>query len=101
MVAPFHAIHGAADVDRSRHYYTCSSILTDYNCLKELYGDSPPCGAGVDRRALMLPSVIHRQFFELFGALMSIASKLASLRNCATAHDLLLCNRNILLAKGR
>ncbi|GFV25418.1 transposable element Tc3 transposase [Trichonephila clavipes] len=52
---------------------------------------SPPCGAGVDRRALTSPSVVHFQFFELFGARRSIASILASLWNCSAAHTSFYC----------
>ncbi|GFV62020.1 uncharacterized protein TNCV_4108231 [Trichonephila clavipes] len=50
------------------------------NCLEE---SAPPCGASVDRHALTSPSVIHSQFFELFGARRSTASKLVSLWNCS------------------
>ncbi|GFY04475.1 hypothetical protein TNCV_4415631 [Trichonephila clavipes] len=56
--------------------------------------------AGVDRHALTLPFVVSCQFLELFGARRSTASKLASLWNCSAAHELLLCDRKILL-KGR
>ncbi|GFW20220.1 hypothetical protein TNCV_1855441 [Trichonephila clavipes] len=64
---------------------------------RKLYGHSPPCGAGVDRRALTSSSVIHRQFCEFFGFRRSTASKLASLWNCSAAHELLLPDRKILL----
>ncbi|GFY07487.1 uncharacterized protein TNCV_5086721 [Trichonephila clavipes] len=53
---------------------------------RKLYGHSLPFGAGVDRRAQRSPSVVHCQFFELFGARRSTASKLASLWNCSTVH---------------
>ncbi|GFX14892.1 hypothetical protein TNCV_1486341 [Trichonephila clavipes] len=69
-------------------------------CTK-LYGHSPPCEAGVDRRSLTSPSVVHSQFFELFGARRSTAFKLASLWNCSAAHELLLRDRKILLLEGR
>ncbi|GFU27572.1 uncharacterized protein TNCV_282931 [Trichonephila clavipes] len=58
------------------------------NYLKE-YGHSPSCGAGVDRHALKSPSIVHCQFFELFGAHRSTASKLASPWNCSAGHELL------------
>ncbi|GFV07819.1 hypothetical protein TNCV_305671 [Trichonephila clavipes] len=67
---------------------------------RQLYGHSPHCGAGIDHRTLMSPSVIHCQFFKLFGALRSIASCLASLWNCSAAHEPLLRNRKILLFEG-
>ncbi|GFU36377.1 hypothetical protein TNCV_4915981 [Trichonephila clavipes] len=57
--------------------------------------------AGVDHHALTSPSVVHCQFFELFGARRSTASKLASLRNCSAAHELLLRDKKILLLEGR
>ncbi|GFX63500.1 palmitoleoyl-protein carboxylesterase NOTUM [Trichonephila clavipes] len=57
---------------------------------RKLYGHSPPCGAGVNRLVLTSPSVVHCQFFELFGAPWSTASKLASLWNCSTEHEFLL-----------
>ncbi|PRD32167.1 UNVERIFIED_CONTAM: hypothetical protein NCL1_21324 [Trichonephila clavipes] len=41
----------------------------------------------------MSPSIVPCQFFELFGALLSTASKLASLWNCSAAHELLLRDR--------
>ena len=42
--------------------------------------DNPlPYVEGIDRRALMSPSIVHCQFFELFGGRQLIASKLASL----------------------
>ncbi|GFT43057.1 uncharacterized protein TNCV_3768981 [Trichonephila clavipes] len=65
---------------------------------RKLWGDSPPCGAGADRGALTSPSVDHCQ---LFGARRSTASKLASLWNDSTAHELLLRDRKILLIEGR
>ncbi|GFY13604.1 hypothetical protein TNCV_4959741 [Trichonephila clavipes] len=68
---------------------------------RKLCGHSPPYGAGVDRRVLTSPSFIHCQCFELFGARRSTASKLVSPWNCSAAHELLLCNRKILLLEGR
>ncbi|GFV11554.1 uncharacterized protein TNCV_975461 [Trichonephila clavipes] len=65
------------------------------------YGHSPLRGAGVDRRALTSPSVVHCQFFELFGARRSTASKLTSLWNCSAAPELLLRDRKIPLLEGR
>ncbi|GFX51411.1 hypothetical protein TNCV_3103441 [Trichonephila clavipes] len=41
---------------------------------RKLYGHSPPFGAGDDGRALTSPSVVHCQFFELFGVRRSTAS---------------------------
>ncbi|PRD22396.1 UNVERIFIED_CONTAM: hypothetical protein NCL1_49189 [Trichonephila clavipes] len=41
---------------------------------RKLYGHSPTCGAGVDRRTLTSPSVVHCHFFELFGARRFTAS---------------------------
>ncbi|GFY24435.1 uncharacterized protein TNCV_1014831 [Trichonephila clavipes] len=67
---------------------------------RKLYGHSPTCGAGVDRHALTSPSVTHCRFFELFGARRSTASKIASLWNCSTAHELLLRDREILPLEG-
>ncbi|GFT70432.1 hypothetical protein TNCV_2658631 [Trichonephila clavipes] len=67
---------------------------------RKLYGHSPPCGAGVDRHALTSPSVVYCQFFELFGARRSTASKFTSLWNCSTAHELVLCERKILFLVG-
>ncbi|GFV77917.1 hypothetical protein TNCV_711 [Trichonephila clavipes] len=67
----------------------------------KLYGHSSPCGAGVDRRALKLPSIVLCQVFELFGARRSTASKLASLWNCSAAHELLLLYCKFLLLEGR
>ncbi|GFW43233.1 hypothetical protein TNCV_1349961 [Trichonephila clavipes] len=57
---------------------------------------SPPCGVGIDRHALTSPSVIHCQFFELFGARRSTASKLASLCTRAPA-----ARKEIVLLEGR
>ncbi|GFS70799.1 hypothetical protein TNCV_1232021 [Trichonephila clavipes] len=48
---------------------------------------------GVDRLALTSPSVVHCQFFELFGVCQSTASKLVSLWNCSAAHELLLSDK--------
>ncbi|GFX49527.1 transposon Tf2-8 polyprotein [Trichonephila clavipes] len=64
------------------------------NCLEEL----PSC---VDHRSLRLPFVVHCHFYELMGARRSIASKLTSLWNCSTAHELLLRDRKILLHKDQ
>ncbi|GFY14614.1 hypothetical protein TNCV_4828171 [Trichonephila clavipes] len=64
-------------------------------------GHSPPSGAGVDRRAQASPSVVHCQFFKLFVTRRSTASKLTTLWDCSTAHELLLRNRKILLLEGR
>ncbi|GFX28119.1 hypothetical protein TNCV_424461 [Trichonephila clavipes] len=66
-----------------------------------MYGHSPPCGVGIDCRTLPLPSVVNCQFFELFGACRSTASKLASLWKCSAAHELLLRDRKVLLLEGR
>ncbi|GFX43354.1 uncharacterized protein TNCV_4873741 [Trichonephila clavipes] len=61
------------------------------NCLGKVYGHSPPYGAGINRHALTSPSVVHCQFFELFGARRSPASKTCiTLWNCSTTHELLL-----------
>ncbi|GFX62272.1 hypothetical protein TNCV_3306451 [Trichonephila clavipes] len=68
---------------------------------RKLYGHSPPCGAGVDRRALTSTSIVHCQVFELFSACRSTASKLASLWNCSAAHELLLLDRKIILLESR
>ncbi|GFX38714.1 uncharacterized protein TNCV_4188031 [Trichonephila clavipes] len=46
-------------------------------------------------------SVVHCQFFELFGDHRSTAFKLASLWNCSAAQELLLCDRKNLLLEGR
>ncbi|GFV12609.1 HTH_Tnp_Tc3_2 domain-containing protein [Trichonephila clavipes] len=63
--------------------YACGGNLLYTNALpstwRKLYGHSSPRGAGVDRHALTSPSIVHYQFFELFGALRSTSSKLASL----------------------
>ncbi|GFX22700.1 uncharacterized protein TNCV_2994342 [Trichonephila clavipes] len=64
---------------------------------RKLYDDSPPCGVGVDRRALNVTC----QFFELFGTRRSTASKFTSLWNCSTTHELLLRGRKIFLLEGR
>ena len=53
------------------------------------------------RSLMMSLSVFHCQFFELFGARQSTATKLASLWNCSAAHELLLRDRKILLLAGR
>ncbi|GFW38390.1 uncharacterized protein TNCV_1332431 [Trichonephila clavipes] len=71
----------------------------DDNCLEEAVWSFTPSRAGVDRHALTSPSVIHCQFFVLFGSRQSTASKLASLWNCSAAHELLFCDRKILLLK--
>ncbi|GFS87938.1 hypothetical protein TNCV_3426881 [Trichonephila clavipes] len=68
---------------------------------RKLYGHSPPCGAGVDRRALTSPFIVHCQFFELFGARRTTASKLASLWNYSAAHELLFRDRKTLLLERR
>ncbi|GFV23411.1 hypothetical protein TNCV_4781231 [Trichonephila clavipes] len=48
----------------------------------------------------MSPSVVHSQFFELFGARRCIASKLASLWNCSSAHELLLRSKTLNLIRN-
>ncbi|GFU72080.1 uncharacterized protein TNCV_2976651 [Trichonephila clavipes] len=68
------------------------------NCLED---HSPPCGAGVASCVLTSSFVIHCQFFKLFAVRRSTASKLASLWNCSTAHELLLYDRKILLLEVR
>ena len=45
------------------------------NFLKKLYCHSPPCGGGVDRRALTSTFVFHCQFFELIFIVRSTSSK--------------------------
>ncbi|GFT55431.1 hypothetical protein TNCV_3606891 [Trichonephila clavipes] len=90
--------------DETQRVSTSIPVVVDQRTakfLEELYSHSPPCGAGVDRRVLMSPSVIPCQCFELFGARRSSASILASLLNCSTEHKLLLRDRKILLLKGR
>ncbi|GFU66199.1 hypothetical protein TNCV_2858721 [Trichonephila clavipes] len=67
----------------------------------KLYGHSKLCRAGVNRRALTSPSVVHCQFFKLVSTRRSTASKLVSLWNYSTAHKLLLRDRKILLLEGR
>ncbi|GFY30988.1 hypothetical protein TNCV_1629611 [Trichonephila clavipes] len=72
------------------------------NCLEEAVRSfSPSCGAGVDHHALTSLSVVHREFFELFSARRSAASKLASLSYCSTADELQLRDWKILLLEGR
>ncbi|GFU88545.1 hypothetical protein TNCV_4442221 [Trichonephila clavipes] len=66
---------------------------------RKLYGHSPPCGAGVHRRVLTSPSVVHWQFFQLFGAHRSTAFKLVSLWNSSAVHEL--HDRKIILLEGR
>ncbi|GFX20799.1 hypothetical protein TNCV_78561 [Trichonephila clavipes] len=66
----------------------------------KVYGHSPPCEAGFDCRTLTPPSVVHCQFFKLFGALRSTASQLASLWNCSVAHELLLRDKKIFLLES-
>ncbi|GFT83310.1 uncharacterized protein TNCV_3003821 [Trichonephila clavipes] len=46
-------------------------------------------------------SVVLCQFFELFDARRSTASKFASVWNCSAAHELLLRDRKILHLEGR
>ncbi|GFV50194.1 hypothetical protein TNCV_621071 [Trichonephila clavipes] len=71
------------------------------NHLDKLCAHEPIADAAIDGRALTSPSVVHWQFFELFGSRRSTASKLASLWNCSAAHELILRNRKILLLEGR
>ncbi|GFX25343.1 uncharacterized protein TNCV_1275031 [Trichonephila clavipes] len=68
------------------------------NCLGEAVRSFT--AAGANQCILASPSTIHCQFFELFGARRSTASKLASLWNCSPAHKLLLRGRKILLLEG-
>ncbi|GFV21415.1 hypothetical protein TNCV_2371721 [Trichonephila clavipes] len=86
------------EADISRHVAVDQRAA---KCLEETVGHSPPCRVGVDCHALKSPSVVHCQFFELFGARRSTVSKLASLWNCSTAHELLLHDSKILLLESR
>ncbi|GFW82233.1 hypothetical protein TNCV_3817141 [Trichonephila clavipes] len=56
-----------------------------------LYVHSPSCGAGVDRRGLTSPSVVHCQFFELFGDRQFTTFKLASLCGTVALHTSSYC----------
>ncbi|GFU82832.1 hypothetical protein TNCV_266291 [Trichonephila clavipes] len=100
-MAPLHAIHGVADVDEDNIITPVAIDQRATTCREETVGHSPPCGAGVDRRALTSPAVVHYQFVELFGTRRSTASKPSSLWNCSTAHELLLHDKKILLLESR
>ncbi|GFS91581.1 hypothetical protein TNCV_1139911 [Trichonephila clavipes] len=100
QAAPLHAIYSAADVDEADIITPVAVDQCAANCLGQAVLYSPPCGPGVYHRALISLSVVHFQFFELSGARRSTASKLASLRNCLAAHELLLRDRKILLSKA-
>ncbi|GFV46361.1 hypothetical protein TNCV_3232501 [Trichonephila clavipes] len=102
--ASLHANYGAAAVDELTKP-TLVHMQQQMNVLsitwRKLYGHPPPCGAGIDRRALTLPFVIPCQLFELFSARQSTAFKLASRWNGSTANELLLCGRKIPFLEGR
>ncbi|GFV51815.1 hypothetical protein TNCV_1321711 [Trichonephila clavipes] len=69
-------------------------------CGREFHNAVRSDEAGVDHHALKSPSVVHCQFFKLFGAHRFTASELASLWNCYAAHELQLRDRRILLLEG-
>ncbi|PRD30683.1 UNVERIFIED_CONTAM: hypothetical protein NCL1_25673 [Trichonephila clavipes] len=81
-----------------------TSVAVDqsvFNCLEEAVWSFTAMRADVDRHMPTSFSGNHCQFFELFGASQSPASKLASLRNCSAARELLLRDRKILLLEGQ
>ncbi|GFV59372.1 hypothetical protein TNCV_4633481 [Trichonephila clavipes] len=63
--APLHAIDGVGDVDEADISTPLAVVQRAANCLKKLYGHSPPC----EDHTLTSPSIV---LFELFGARWSL-----------------------------